>query len=131
MSQTKNASQRKRRTNAVPALGAAGLSFSLVSGASAAIGIVNPDPATSSLIAQQVMDEEEILEVSLSTFRVFDGESAGTQRPLTRPTVVSQGACGADLYYPQNPPALNGPVYQAPPPPRPRPIRSTNKYKRS
>ena len=38
MSRTKEACQRKRRTNAVPMLGAAGLSLSLVSGPAAAIG---------------------------------------------------------------------------------------------
>jgi hypothetical protein len=131
MSHTKQASQRKRRTKAVPVLGAAGLSFSLVASASAAIGGMNPDPASSAPVAQQLMDEEQISEVSLATFHVFDNESAGTQRPRTRPTMVSQGACGTGLYYPQNPPALSGPVYQTPPPPRPRPIRPAHKYKRS
>jgi hypothetical protein len=42
MSRTKEACQRKRRTNAVPTLGAAGLSLSLASGPAAAIGGVNP-----------------------------------------------------------------------------------------
>ena len=46
MSQTKEAAQSKRRTNAGPVLAAASLSFSLASGSSAAIGAANPDPAT-------------------------------------------------------------------------------------
>jgi hypothetical protein len=92
---------------------------------------MNADPAASAPVAEQVMDEEQISEVSLATFHVFDNESAGTQQPRKRPTMVSQGACGIGLYYPQNPPALSGPAYQTPPPPRPRPIRPAHKYKRS
>src|ERR1700722_16653412 len=60
-----------------------------------------------------------------------DNESGSTWRLRTRPTVVSQGACGADLYLPQNPPAVSGPIYQAPPSPRPRPTRPASKYRRS
>ena len=66
----------------------------------------------------------------LVTFRMIDSESGGTRRPRTRPTMVSQGACGADLYYPQNPPAVSAPVYQASPP-RPRAPRPAYKYGRS
>jgi hypothetical protein len=55
MSRTKEASRRKRRTNAVPML--AGLSLSLASGPAPAIGGVNPDLATSAPIAQQMMDD--------------------------------------------------------------------------
>jgi hypothetical protein len=130
MSRTKEASQRKRRTNAVPMLGAAGLSLSLASGPAAAIGGASPDLATSANI-RHVMDEEEIFDVRLATFRVFDRESADA--PRTRPTIVGAGcgACGIGLYYPQNPPAVGGPVYQTPRPFRPRPTRPANKYKRS
>ena len=122
------ATERKRRTKAVPVLGAVGISFSLATGAPAAVGSINPDPATLAPVAQHVMDEEEISEVSLATFHVYDSESPGTCGWRTRPTIVSQGACGADLYYPQNPPAVGGPVYQTPPPSRP--IRPARKYKR-
>jgi hypothetical protein len=130
MSHTKEAVRQKRRTKALPVLGAAGLSLSLASGASAAIGGMNPDTATSPPVAQQVMDEEENSDVSLATFHVFRRESAGTQQPRTRPIMVSQGACGIGFYYPQNPPTLGGPVYRVPPPPRSRPIRPAHKYKR-
>jgi hypothetical protein len=72
MSQTKEADRQKRRTKVVPVLGTVGLSLSLASGASvAAIGSVNQetDPVTSAPpVAQQVMDEEEISEVSLAIF---------------------------------------------------------------
>ena len=115
----------------MPVLGAAGLSFSLASGVSATIGSINPDSATSVLVAEQVMDEEQISEVSLATFHLFDSERVGLRRLRTRPTMISQGACGADLYYPQNPSVVSGPVYQPTPPPRARPIRPAHKYKRS
>jgi hypothetical protein len=128
MWRAKEAPQRKRRTNTVPML--AGLSLSLASGPAAAIGGVSQDLAISAPIARQVMDEEEIFDVRLATFRVFDGESANA--PRTRPTMVGAacGACGAGLYYPQNPPAVGGPVYQPPRPFRQRPPRPARKYNR-
>jgi hypothetical protein len=99
--------------------------------AAAAVGSINPDPATSALVAETVMEEEQISEASLTTFHVFDEESGGPRRSDTRPTMISQDACGADLYLPQNPPAVNGPVSQAPPSPRYRPAPPGYKYKRS
>jgi hypothetical protein len=127
----KESAQRKRRTRAVPMLGAAGLSFSLAAGASAAIAGTDPYSSASVLVARQAMDEQQICEVSLATFHVFDNESVGTRRPRTRSTTVSQGACGIGLYEPQNPPAVSAPAYQTPPPPRPRPTRPAYRYKRS
>jgi hypothetical protein len=128
---TKEAVQWKRRPKAVPRLGAASLSF-LAVGASAAIaGIDHPDHRVASApVARQVMDDVQIREVSLATFHVFDNERVGTQRPHTRPRMISAGACGVGLYYPQNPPAVSAPAYQAPPPARPRPTRRAYRYKR-
>jgi len=130
MPHTKVANRQKRRTKAVPVLGAAGLSFSLVAGAPAAVGSLTPDRTTSMLVGQPWMEEELVPEVSLATFRLPDEDSVGLQQPTTRPTMVTQGACGADLYFPQNPPAVSGPPYQAPPL-RSRPVRPARKYKRS
>jgi hypothetical protein len=137
MSQTKDATQRKRRSKAVPVLGAAaGLSFSLASSAPAAIGGVNPDPANSSLVSQRMMlCEEQIADVSLATFHVFDKETADIQKPHARLAMGVGGcagcggcgcACGIGLYYHYTPPVLGEPVY----PPPPRPMRSGHKYKR-
>ena len=61
----------------MPILGAAGLSFSLATGAPAVVGSANPESATSALVAEQVMDEEQISDVSLATFRMIDSESGG------------------------------------------------------
>ena len=131
MPYTKVATQRKCRTKAVPVLGVVGFSFSLATGAPAAVGTIKPDPATSAPVAEQVMDEEQISDVSLATFHMMDNESGNPGRPRTRPTVVSQGACGADLYLPQNPPAVGAPVYRVPPPSRSRPVRPTHRYRHS
>jgi hypothetical protein len=128
MSRIKEASRRKRRTSAVPILGAAGLSISLTSGPSAAIGGgVNSGLATSAPIVRQVMDEEEISDIRLATFRVFDGEGAGG--PRIRPIIVGAGACGIGLYYPQDQSEPSRPVYQTPRPFRPRQTRPASKYK--
>jgi hypothetical protein len=67
MSQPK-ASKQKRRACAVPLLGAAGLSLSLASGASA----VTPNIGVGHEIT---LGEEEISDVSLATFYVFDKEN--------------------------------------------------------
>jgi len=58
MPHTKVANRQKRRTKAVPVLGAAGLSFSLVAGAPAAVGSLTPDRTTSMLVGQPWMEEE-------------------------------------------------------------------------
>ena len=109
MSQTKQAAQRKRRRKVVIALGAAGLSLSLGSSASAAIGGVNGASS-----APKQLYEEEISDVSLATFHVFDRENVGTHGRRTRLAMAAGGcagcagcgcACGIGLYYHYTPPA--------------------------
>jgi hypothetical protein len=86
MSHAKQAStKRKRSINAVPVLSAAGLSLSL---ASAAIGRPAADMPTSHEIT---LCEEEISDVSLAKFYVFDDENAGTFR---RRIKLAAGGCG-------------------------------------
>jgi hypothetical protein len=122
MPQTKRAAQRKRRSKVVLALGAAGLSLSLVSSASAAIGGTNG--ASSAPVSKQLY-EEEISDVSLATFHVFDRENAGTHGGRAGLAMGAGGcagcagcgcACGIGLYYHYTPPVLGDPV--DPPPPR-------------
>ena len=79
----------------MPVLGTAGLSFSLVASTPAAVGRITPAPATSALVGQPRMEEEQNPEVSLATFRVPDQDSVGPQQPVTHPIMVTQGACGA------------------------------------
>jgi hypothetical protein len=94
MSHAKQAStKRKRSINAVPVLSAAGLSLSLASGASAAIGRPAADMPTpkTGMSHEITLCEEEISDVSLATFYVFDNENAGTFR---RRIKLAQGGCG-------------------------------------
>ena len=85
MPQTKRASKRKRLKEAVPAVGIVGMSLALASGASAAPA-VGPTPDTplrpTGPGPQMTLTEEEIADVSLGTFFVFDretGRQAGEQ----------------------------------------------------
>ena len=94
MSHAKQAStKRKRSINAVPVLSAAGLSLSLASGASAAIGRPAADMPTpkTGMSHEITLCEEEISDVSLATFYVFDNENAGTFR---RRIKLAAGGCG-------------------------------------
>ena len=106
----KDLGKRKLLAKTMPMLGAAGLSLAI--GTSAAIGSINPDPITSARVAELMMDEEQISDISLATFHLFNGDRGSP--PRRRPATISQGACGADLYYPQSPPATGPSVYQAP-----------------
>ena len=75
----KQASKQKRRTKAstVNALGAAGLSFSLAGGASASTMPTADIPQSDNTWPNQrfVLGEEEMADVSLATFHVFDKEN--------------------------------------------------------
>src|SRR5262249_38758158 len=93
MAQAKQPSKRKRRSKAIPVIGAAGLSLSLASTASAVPG----GPAVSLPTSgngdgkQVFLGEEEISDVSLATFYVFDKEGDETSSMLQP---VAHGGCG-------------------------------------
>jgi hypothetical protein len=129
MSRTKQASKRKRGSGALPVLGAAGLSLTLAGGASAAA----KSPATETLSQgaaanhEIMLREEEVADVSLATFYVFDKERATPIRPGPR---LAMGACGGGCgcgcsgcgcwtgtYYTSS--VIGGDAYPPPPPPRP------------
>jgi hypothetical protein len=78
MSHRKRNSKRKGRTKAVTVLGVAG-ALSLAGGASGAA--VGPPGDTLTANTAVTLYEEEISDVSLSTFYVFDRENAGARRP--------------------------------------------------
>jgi hypothetical protein len=68
----------KRRTKAVvPALGITGLFLSLASGATASTGETTTNLPATSQPHELFLGEEEIFDTSLSTFYVFDKETAG------------------------------------------------------
>jgi hypothetical protein len=79
MRRVSQTSKRKRVSKAVPALGAAGLTFSLVGGASASAVPAADVPQTPNYSPTQgfTLGEEEIADVSLATFHVFDKENVG------------------------------------------------------
>jgi hypothetical protein len=81
MPQVKQASKQKRATKAaLPALGAAGLTFGLVGTASASITPTADVPQKLNLSPTQAvtLGEEEIGDVSLATFHLFDKENSGS-----------------------------------------------------
>ena len=78
MARAKQASKRNRRSKAVPVLGAAGLSLSLAGGASASTGgpVADVTPQNTAPNHEIFLGDEEISDVSLSTFYAFDKENA-------------------------------------------------------
>jgi hypothetical protein len=79
MPHTKQASKRRSQAKAVAALGVAG-ALSLAGGASGAA--VGPrDTLTENTAPAITLGEEEISDISLSTFYVFDNENVGAHRP--------------------------------------------------
>src|ERR1700730_16492919 len=86
MPRAKQASKRKRGTKAVPALGAAGLTFSLVGGASAAaVPTQDVPPTPKGAPSHEItLGEEEISDVSLATFYLFDKENRGSLQGLVQ-----------------------------------------------
>ena len=75
MSHAKRVSTRKRGGKTMPALGAAGF-LALASGASAEEPVVRSTPNTE-VSREAFLGEEEVTDVSLATFYVFDKENTG------------------------------------------------------
>ena len=95
MSRVKQVSKRKRltKTAGVPALSAAGLGLSLVGSASASALATAELPQSLNTTPNQrfILDEEEMVDVSLATFHIFDKEN-GT-RGFTQ-VAMGCGGCG-------------------------------------
>src|SRR5262249_8300479 len=91
MSRIEHASKRKHRSKTLPVLGAAGLSLALTSGASAVPGAPTTNIPLNTGNHDVTLGEEEISDVTLATFYVFDKESGGAS-----PTVqlVGHGCMG-------------------------------------
>ncbi len=93
---SKRALKKKSRSKAVvPALGITGLSLSLASGAAASTGEATTTVQSTSQPHELFLGEEEIFDVSLSTFYVFDKENAGAT-PLAQQLKLAArgGGCG-------------------------------------
>jgi hypothetical protein len=135
MSHAKQASKRRRRNKAVPVLGAASLSLSLVSGASAAASGPAADmPVRNPAVTHEIaLAEEEISGVSLATFYVFDKDNEATSWPRLRVAMGCScgGGCGCGgcgcwtgTYY--TPLDVGG---YPPPPPRHHAVRPAHRHK--
>jgi hypothetical protein len=90
---TKQASKRKRRKDVVPALGAVGVSLSLAGGGSASAAVADLPQKDAATSPEIILSEEEISDVNLGTFYVFDKETAGTPR-LGEKFARACGGCG-------------------------------------
>jgi hypothetical protein len=91
----KRSSKRKRRSKALPALGFAGVSLSMASGACASTSEASantPPPSQNHEIF--LGEEEEISDVSLATFYVFDKENAGLPSLSQKPKLAAGGGAG-------------------------------------
>jgi hypothetical protein len=98
MPHRKHVSKRKGRKEVVPALGVVGMSLSLAGGASAGTGgpaaVADVPPRTIAPNHEITLNEEEISDVSLGTFYVFDKENAGTPRLGEQYARRGCGGCG-------------------------------------
>jgi hypothetical protein len=93
--------KNERRGKALSALGIAGMSLALASGASASTGDATTNIPSISQAREIFLGEEEISDVSLATFYVFDRENTGPP-PLTQKLRVARcrrgcgcGGCGS------------------------------------
>src|SRR5271169_4644289 len=97
MSRVKQASKQKRTTKAaaVKVLGAAGLSFSLVGSASASTMPTAGIPQSDNTSPNQrfVLSDEEMVDVSLATFYVFDKENLGSRENVGGGVQLARGGC--------------------------------------
>jgi hypothetical protein len=95
MARTKQPSKRKHRRRGLPALGAAGVSLVMAGGASANAPTANVPPLQDTSLRPVVtLDEEEIADVSLGTFYVFDKENESDLGQGIRLAARGCGGCG-------------------------------------
>jgi len=91
MARAKQASKRKQRRAALPAVGAAGMSLAMAGGASAAVAPTPDLPSTHTALPPAFfLGEEEISDVSLATFYVLDTENVNLGERLQ----VAARGCG-------------------------------------
>ena len=105
----KRSSIGKRRSKALPALGFAGMSLSMASGACASTSEASANTSPPSQKHEIFLGEEEISDISLATFHIFDKENAGPPSIFQKLRLAAGGgagcgcSCGACVYSPQPP----------------------------
>jgi len=92
MAHAKQASKRKRRRIALPILGAAGASLAM-GGASATVPTASLPSQDKAPLPVITLDEEEIFDVNLATFYVFDKENDGTSQLAEKVAARGCGGC--------------------------------------
>jgi hypothetical protein len=97
---SKRSSRSKRRRRALPALGFAGVSLSMASGACASTNeaMANTPPTSQSQNHEIFLADEEISDVSLATFYVFDKENAGPPPLAQQLRLAAHGGCGCGCH---------------------------------
>ena len=96
LTMSKRSPKTNRRSKALPALGFAGVSLSMASGACASTSEASANTPSPSQNHEIFLGEEEISDVSLATFYVFDKENAGPP-PLSQKLRLAAGGgagCG-------------------------------------
>src|ERR1700741_2508716 len=101
----KRSSIGKRGSKAFPALGFAGMSLSMASGVCASTSEASVNTSQPSQKHELFLGEEEISDVSLATFHVFDKENAGPPPLFQKPRLARGCACSCApcTYWPQAP----------------------------
>ena len=89
----KRSSISKRRSKALSTLGFAGMSLSVASGACASTSEALANTSPPSQKNELFLGEEEICDVTLATFYIFDKENAGPP-PLFQKRRLTLGGCG-------------------------------------
>jgi hypothetical protein len=95
----------------VPVIGAVGVSLSLASGVSALATTAADASVTHGPTQQVLLHEEEISDISLATFHVFDKESQSGKR-------LACGGCGGCCVFGRAPASTFGNDAYSPLPPR-------------
>jgi hypothetical protein len=96
MATAKQTTNKKRVSKTGPVLGAAGLSLSLAGAASAATGTPTPEMVTRPVLVGHAVTlrDEEIADVSLATFYLFDRDNAPTAKTNPRLAMGAGGCAG-------------------------------------
>jgi len=94
MAHAKRASKRKRRRIALPVLGATGVSLAVAGGAYATAPTANVPLQETTPLPAITLSEEEIADVSLATFYVFDKENESQLGQGIRLAAHGCGGCG-------------------------------------
>jgi hypothetical protein len=90
---SKRSPKTNRRSKALPALGFAGVSLSMASGACASTSEASANTPSPSQNHEIFLGEEEISDVSLATFYVFDNEKCRTAAALPKTKTGRRRRC--------------------------------------